>query len=186
MIGYLWSDARAAGFWPRAGAGADEQVRRFWMGWLDVAREQGLAPWDAVSSWDPRTDFRYGAPAPGGPNELAGTDDLLALVEGRAAVAEYADDTTLRVRHYQVVRDDRYLGHLWASVDERAAGFLASPDLGEGDPAAGVWRHRLVDSLACGLTPSQAVHALRDFPDDGASGHVTDPLGQAYLRDLRR
>ena len=185
VIGYLWSNAAAAGFWPRANAGADDAVRRYWMGWLEVARERGLAPWDAVSSWDPRTDFPHGEPAPGAPNELAGEDDLLALVEGRAAIATYADDTREPVRHYQVVRGNSYLGRLWAAVDERAAGFLANPDLGADDPAAGTWPRRLADSLNSGLTPTQAVHALHGFPDDGASGHVIDPLGQSYLRALR-
>lgn len=185
VIGYLWCTAGAAGFFPRTAGGEDEQVRRFWMGWLDDAREDGLTPWEAMSSWDPRTEFPYGEPAPGGPSELAGEDDLRALLERRARGIAYADDSRVPVRHYQVIRDGSYLGRLWASVDEAAAGFLANPDLGEHDPAPGVWRRRLADSLAAGLTPAQAVHALRDFPDDGVSGRVTDPLGQGYLQTLR-
>lgn len=185
VIGYLWCTGGTAGFFPRTADGEDERVRRFWMGWLDAAREEGLSPWDAMSSWDPRTEFPYGEPAPGGPNELAGEDDLQALLEGRAPSVEYADDSRVPVRHYQVIRDGAYLGRLWASVDEAAAGFLPSADLGADDPAPETWRRRLADSLASGLTPAQAVHALRDLPDDGVSGHVTDPLGQGYLRDLR-
>lgn len=185
VVGYLWCSAGAGGFWPRPGAGAGDGVCRFWLGWLDTAREQGLSPWEALSSWDPRMDFPYGRPAPGAPNEAAGADDLLALVEGRATIAPYADDTRAPVRHYQVVRGASYLGRLWASVDDAAAGFLPGPDLAAGDPAATAWPRRLAESCASGLTPGQALAALREFPDDGSAGHLTDPLGQGPLAALR-
>lgn len=187
VIGYLWCDAESAGFWPRAGSEVDDAVCEFWMRWLSTAREYGLSPWEALTSWDPRTEFPLDAtPAPGAPNELAGMDDLYALAEARVPPTPYDDDTRVAVRHYQVIRGDRYLGRLWASVDDAAAGFLESPDLPADDPAATVWPRRLAESHASGLTASQALHALRGLPDDGSAGHLVDPLGQSYLRDLRR
>lgn len=184
VIGYLWCTAGSAGFWPRAGAGAEDQVCAYWMRWLNSARESGLSPWEALSSWNPRLDFPHGTPAIGAPNEVAGLDELYALAEGRAPATTYADDTSVPVRHYQVVRGNAHLGRLWASTDDAAAGFLASPDLPADDPAAHAWPRRLAESSASGLTPGQALHALRQAPDDGTTGHLTDPLGQSRLRDL--
>lgn len=186
VVGYLWCTFTSVGFWPRTGADAGEDVAQFWLRWLNTAREQGLSPWATLASWDPRTDFPHGRPAPGAPNELAGREELAALAEGRAPAVPYADDSRVPVRHYQVIRGNTYLGRLWASVDDAAAGFLTALDLPEGDPAAPAWRRRLAESRASGLTPGQALEALREFPDDGTSGHLADPLGQGYLRELRR
>ena len=186
VLGYLWCTAGSAGFWPRAGSGADDQVRAYWMRWLTSARESGLSPWEALSSWDPRLDFPHGTPAIGAPSELPGLDDLRALAEGRTPATTYADGTAAAVRHYQVVRGGTYLGRLWASVDDEAAGFLPSPDLAPDDPAARAWPRRLADSCTSGLTPGQALHALRQAPDDGTTGHLTDPPGQSHLHDLHR
>lgn len=182
VVGYLWCTGASAGFWPRTGVDGGDDVAQFWLRWLNSAREQGLSPWDALSSWDPRTDFPHGRPAPGAPNELAGRADLASLADGRAPVVPYDDDSRLPVRHYQVIRGTAYLGRLWASVDDAAAGFLTAPDLPADDPAARAWPRRLEESCAAGLTPGQALEALREFPDDGTSGHLTGPLGQGYLR----
>lgn len=186
VIGYLWANGESAGFWPRAGADADDEVRQYWLRWLARACEEGLTPWEALSSWNPRGDFPHGAPAIGAPNEMADLDELCALAEGEPTDMTYGDDTQVPVQHYQVIRGANFLGRLWASVAGEAAGFLPSPDLPATDPAALAWPHRMAETCAAGLTPGQALHALREFPDDGASGHLTDPLGQGYLRDLRR
>lgn len=183
VIGYLWATADTAGFWPRAGT-ADERVRAYWMRWLGVARERGLTPAEALAPWNPRWEFPCGTPATGPAGEIADLGALRALAEGASAGDGYAPETAVPVRHHPVVRDGVPLGHLWASVDERAAGFQPAGDLSDDDPAAPAWRARLAESAAAGLTPTQALHALRDAPDDGATGHLTDPLGQSPLSTL--
>lgn len=184
-IGYLWAVHDEAGYWPRAGSDEDEQVRAYWMRWLAAARERGLTLAEAMASWNPAYAFPHGVPAVGPTNELADLDSLRALAAAYAPPGRYADDTTAAVRHYQVIRDGAYVGRLWASADDEAAGFLPSPDLPGTDPAALAWPRRLAASHASGLTPTQALDALRQAPDDGTTGRLTDPLGLGHLHDLR-
>ena len=183
VIGYLWAASDTAGYLPRAGGGADG-VRAYWMRWLRVAWEGGLTPAEAMASWNPRWEFPCGTPATGAANEIAGLRALRALAEGTATIDGYASETAVLVRHHPVVRDGVRLGHLWASIDDRAAGFRPAADVPADDPAIPAWRTRLTDSAAAGLTPTQALHALRDAPDNTTIGHLTDPLGQSPMSAL--
>lgn len=185
VIGYLWATPDMAGFRPRGGGAAADDVQAYWMRWLRFAWERGLTTAEALVSWNPAYEFPCGAPAPGPPTELAELDALWDLAGGDARPGGYAEDSRTPVRHYPVRRDGLPIGHLWASVDETAAGFLPSPDLAPANPAISVWQARLASSHSEGLTPTQALQALRDAPDDGTTGHLTDPLGQSYLSALR-
>lgn len=186
VVGYLWAVGDTAGYWARAGGGADRGVRAYWMWWLSLARERGLSTGEAMASWNPAWEFPRGTPATGPANEIADLGALRALAEGTATFAGYASETSVLVRHHPAVRDGVPVGHLWASIDELAAGFVPAADLPDGDPASPAWHGRLAESAAAGLTPSQALHALRDAPDDGAAGRLIDPLGQSLLPALRR
>lgn len=184
-IGYLWATPEQAGYHRRAGSDDDPQVRAFWMRWLMTARESGLTAHEAMASWNPSYEFPYGAPAIGPPTPLPDFESLQALASGSGPAGGYPDETTTLVRHYPVIRAGQRIGHLWASVDDEAAGFvpIGLPDT---DPAIPAWRHRLTEAHTFGLTPVQALDAMRDAPDDGTTGRLSDPLGQAPLADLGR
>jgi hypothetical protein len=185
VIGYLWAAPGTAGFWPRTGGGAGVRTRAYWMRWLAVARAHGLTPEQALASWNPAYVFPHGTPAIGHPTPLPNLAALRALAAGAPPAGAYAAGDTGVVRHYPVVRGDRTIGWLWASPDDRAAGFAPAPHLPASDPAPAGWRARLATCHATGLTPLQALDALRHAPYAAAIGALTEPLGQAPLAALR-
>lgn len=186
VIGYLWATGDEAGFWPRAGSAPGTAARPYWLRWLTTAHAEGLTPVEALASWNPAYAFPHGTPAIGAISELDRLDELAALAKGDPAPGLYGNFADAPVQHYQVIRANRYLGRLWASIDDQSADFLPSPDLPDNDPAVIAWPARLARCHAAGLSPIQALHALRDAPDISGSGELIDPLGQCYLGDLHR
>lgn len=177
VVGYLWAAGEKTDFLLRPGTGAaGERLRAYWLSWLAFARERGHTATEALLPWHPSDPPRLGTPALGPATELPSVTALHRLAHGLAEPGDYPDTADGPVRHYPVTRAGRFAGHLWASVDDTAAGFLAVP----GDEAAArVWRDRLTEAYTSGLTPLQALDAHLDRPETSEAGVVDGPLDQS-------
>lgn len=107
------------------------------------------------------------------------------------APPNYPTETTAAVQFLPIVKNNTMLGYLWASVTGDAADYLPLVAAGaDGKLAAGLWRMRLGDAYAAGLSATDALRHARTYPHDSFAG-VVDPRAElhtapdlAAIRDL--
>ncbi|MEW2355421.1 hypothetical protein [Spirillospora sp. NPDC029432] len=87
--------------------------------------------------------------------------------------AGYDHWTREPVVYFEVLFRGRPIGHLWASGEHPAAGFLCAPDASEEVlEAAEVWEDRLAEAYGRGESAVDAVRRWRGAPDDPRCGAV--------------
>ncbi|GAA3969165.1 hypothetical protein GCM10023085_59360 [Actinomadura viridis] len=101
----------------------------------------------------------------------------------------YGHTTKLPVVHLPVVLGGRHLGFLWASVDDRAAGFLRRKEFLEMFEPLFVWGERLQEAYEEGLGAREAIRRWIGRPEDAAGGGVpadAEERVEAGMHDLYR
>jgi hypothetical protein len=91
----------------------------------------------------------------------------------RPAAPAYERWTREPVVYFQVVMAGRPIGHLWASREHQAAGFLVRPGAGEQAlEAAEAWEDRLSEACGRGEPAIDAVRRGRGAPDSAECGTI--------------
>ncbi|GAA3969156.1 hypothetical protein GCM10023085_59350 [Actinomadura viridis] len=133
-----------------------------------------------MSNLPPRPEGDGRSPAGGPPPTPPGAPERPEGYDGR---------TRLPVVRLPVMSGDRHLGYLWASVDDRAAGFLRRKEFREAFEPLLVWGERLQEAYEEGLGAREAIRRWAGRPEDAVAGGVPADAAErveAGLEDLYR
>ncbi|MEU8345924.1 hypothetical protein AB0C74_29850 [Spirillospora sp. NPDC048832] len=197
-----WEDRLAEAY--AAGVPAAEAVRR-WQGAPEDPTAGAIAP-DEPERQAP--DLRAlhqvvapGYPPPEGPSVQDGRFEDGTPVDRSQGFGPlvsvmpptYPELTAAAVRYLPVTLDGTVVGFVWASVDGRAAGYMARVPAGTaGEVAAGLWKLRLSEAHREGVPSLEALRRCALAPEDRLSGVIgrdapaQELPGLDALRELAR
>lgn len=128
-----------------------------------------------------------------GASERRMSEDLEFRLSETSSDTKYARVASGPISALPIARDRadgrvQLLGYLWGSNAENAAGYVARQDAApDSFNVGGIWRQRLIDAKAQGLSPEEAILGCASYEANPNFGYanIADAQPETTLADLK-